>query len=338
MDSKLYIFIYIDIKNTSLDLAKKNMQCTLFADGFPVFPTVCPPISFQWKPSTSLNPNSLCVFTHTRVCCCGSVHCKSPSTLGSLTIVSHCYCDQFPLMLAQPNIWQGSVPVKMKELKRNSNNLSALGWFFLLAGCFSHTGGIVSCNGALASGSGCLDVEAKILASEHIVAVKYSSRVHTIYNTFSLIKAKERLLLWNHINLRAKAVYLEQRGMHFSCGRTVKENETRYEMKTTWFMSSPCIKIYYAANFSATILTNTVREKWPLRTDFDKCPLDLSAYSPDSWTFTGIYPALNAGSCTIREYFHFSLQMGSVCDSHISTCQNASPGHRALTQNKDLSS
>lgn len=109
MDFKLYIFIYIDIKNPSLDLAKKNMQCTLFADGFPVFPTVCPPISFQWKPSTSLNPNSLCVFTYTRVCCCGSVHCKSPSTLGSLTIVSHCYCDQFPLMLAKPNIWQSCV-------------------------------------------------------------------------------------------------------------------------------------------------------------------------------------------------------------------------------------
>lgn len=75
-------------KNTSVHLAKKSMQCRLFADGSPVFPTVCPPISSQWKPSTSLNPNSLCVFTHTDVCCCASALCKSLSTLASLTIVS----------------------------------------------------------------------------------------------------------------------------------------------------------------------------------------------------------------------------------------------------------
>lgn len=84
MDSKLYRYI----KNTSVHLAKENMQRTLFADGFPVFPTVCPPISSQWKPSTSLNPNSPCVFTHVRICCGGSALCKSRSTLASLTIVS----------------------------------------------------------------------------------------------------------------------------------------------------------------------------------------------------------------------------------------------------------
>lgn len=100
----------------------------------------------------------------------------------------------------------------------------------------------------------------------------------------------------------------------------------------------PCIKTYYAANFSATVLTNTTSEQWPLRTDFDKSPLEFSAHSPDSWTFTGIYPPLNAGSRTVREYFHFSPQMGTVCDSHISACQNASPEHRALTQNKYLTS
>lgn len=71
--------------------------------------------------------------------------------------------------------------------------------------------------------------------------------------------------------------------MHFSCGRTVKENETRYQIKTTWLTCPhPCIKIYYVANFSATILTNTAREQWSLRTDFDKSPLEFSAYSPDS--------------------------------------------------------
>lgn len=190
------------------------MQCTLFADGFPVFPTVCPPICSQWKPSTSLNPNSLCVFTHVHVCCCGSALCKSLSTLASLTIVSgtcptatvissnwcwqkrnvwlhllfifqwclwvyvrtkggeglrldnlashntlfiyffHRMWEIRSIFTAKKPFW-GFVPIKVKELKRNSNNLSALGWFFLLAGCFSNTGGIVSCNGALASGSGC---------------------------------------------------------------------------------------------------------------------------------------------------------------------------------------
>ena len=41
----------------------------------PVVPTVCPStlISSQWKPSTSLNPKSLCVFISACVCYCGSV-------------------------------------------------------------------------------------------------------------------------------------------------------------------------------------------------------------------------------------------------------------------------
>lgn len=46
-------------------------------NSFPVVssPTVCPPtlISSQRKPSTSLNPKSLCVFMHACVCYCGSV-------------------------------------------------------------------------------------------------------------------------------------------------------------------------------------------------------------------------------------------------------------------------
>lgn len=110
-----------------------------------------------------------------------------------------------------------------------------------------------------------------------------------MYHTFSLIEGKHRLLLWNHINLRAKAVYMEQRRTHFSCGRTVKENETRYEMKN--------ILAYVLTHVSKHIMrptfhqpSKTTREQWPIRTDFDKSPLELSAHSPDSWTFTGIYP------------------------------------------------
>lgn len=84
---------------------------------------------------------------------------------------------------------------------------------------------------------------------------------------------------------------MEQRGTHFSCGRTVKENETRYEMKN--------ILAHVLTHVSKQIMRptfqqprKTTREQWPIRTDFDKSPLELSAHSPDSWTFTGIYPPL----------------------------------------------
>lgn len=157
-----------------------------------------------------------------------------------------------------------------------------------------------------------------------------------MYNTFSLIEGKHRLLLWNHINLRAKAVYMEQRGTHFSCGRTVKENETRYEMKN--------ILAYVLTHVSKHIMRPTfqqpskmTREQWPIRNDFDKSPLELSAHSPDSWKFTGTYPPLMLiDSRTVRKYFHVSPQMETICDWHISAHQNASPERKAFKQNKHL--
>lgn len=62
----------------------------------------------------------------------------------------------------------------------------------------------------------------------------------------------------------------------------------------------------------STILTNAAREQWPIHTNFDKSPSDLF-----TWTLTGIYPPLNTGSIAITEYFHFSPQMWTVCDSHV---------------------
>lgn len=61
----------------------KNIICSMISKSFffklnifPVVPTACPPtlISIQWKPSTSLNPISLCVFMCFCVCYCGSVY------------------------------------------------------------------------------------------------------------------------------------------------------------------------------------------------------------------------------------------------------------------------
>lgn len=67
----------------------------------------------------------------------------------------------------------------------------------------------------------------------------------------------------------------------------------------------------------STILTSAAREQWPIQTNFDKSPSDLFTCSSDFWTFTGIYPPLNAGCMAIREYFHFSPQMWTACDSHV---------------------
>lgn len=67
----------------------------------------------------------------------------------------------------------------------------------------------------------------------------------------------------------------------------------------------------------STILTITAREQWHIHTNFDKSPSDLFTCSSESWTFTGIHPPSNTGCIVIREYFHFSPQMWTVCDSHV---------------------
>lgn len=84
-------------------------------------------------------------------------------------------------------------------------------------------------------------------------------------------------------------------------------------MKPLGSCPHPCIKIYHAVNHS------------------DKCGERTMALSHQFWqisfrffhmflwflTFTGIYPPLNTGCMVIREYFHFSPQMWTVCDSHV---------------------
>lgn len=94
-------YVQMDSEEHTWTFSKNNMQCTLFAHlisscfiqtklVFQLFPQFAlhpqPPLS--GKPSTSLNPNSLCVFMLACVSHCGSVCIVSALTLS---LSHHCF-------------------------------------------------------------------------------------------------------------------------------------------------------------------------------------------------------------------------------------------------------
>lgn len=115
-----------------------------------------------------------------------------------------------------------------------------------------------------------------------------------------------------------------------------KKPDTRWKPLGSY--PHPFIEIYYAVGFSATILTNTAGEQWPLRTNFDKSPSDVSAYSSDSWTFTRIYPPFKHWFYSYMGVFPLSPlkcepSVTHTLDQHASKCF---PGGKELSRKTNI--
>lgn len=156
-----------------------------------------------------------------------------------------------------------------------------------------------------------------------------------MYNTFSLIEGKHRLLFWNHINLWAK-IYGAAGNTFLMCEDGERKwNQIRDE-KHLGLCPHSCIKTYYAANFSATIKN----DKRTMAHTLWFWQISIRTFCTFPW-FLNVHrniPSFNVDSCTVSKHFHVSPPMQTVCDWHISAHQNASPERKALTQNKHLTS